>query len=120
MHGATQLWMLVGFALFRALRQQWECLEVFPRAIAAVLGVNKVHKSNTEGLLVQLASAAKHTGWPVTPSLASLGAIRYGSNHDRLDACLASWVASLDDSNREPLGEPPTDVIWVPVIKPQA
>jgi len=28
---ANQLWMLVGFALFRRLRREWECLEVFQR-----------------------------------------------------------------------------------------
>jgi hypothetical protein len=112
--GANQLWMLVGFALFRTLRQHWECLEVFPQAIAAVFDANQVHKSKPEGLLAQLNAAGRHTGWPVTPSLASLGAIGYGSSHDRLDAYLSSWVASLDEAGREPLGEPPSDVIWVP------
>jgi hypothetical protein len=118
--GANQLWMLVGFALFHALRRDWECLEVFPQAIAVVLEANRTHKSKSEGLLAQLTSAAGHTGWPVTPSMASLSAIGYGSMHDRLDAYLSSWVASLDESNREPLGEPPNDVIWIPKLRPPA
>jgi hypothetical protein len=27
---ANQLWMFVGFAIFRRLRVEWECLEVYP------------------------------------------------------------------------------------------
>jgi hypothetical protein len=33
---ANQLWMLVGFELFRRLRNEWECLEVFPQATASL------------------------------------------------------------------------------------
>jgi hypothetical protein len=104
MPGANQLWMLVGFALFRAFRQHWECLEVFPQAIAAVLGANQIRKAKSEGLLAQLTSVARHTGWPANPSPSSLDAIGYGRRHDRLDAYLSCWVASLDEPSREPLG----------------
>ena len=62
--GANQLWMLIGFSLFRTLRPHWECLEVFPQAIASVLGVGGVHKSHAGGLEAQLRSAARRTGWP--------------------------------------------------------
>lgn len=41
---ANQLWMLVGFALFEVLGQHYECIEVFPQAIAATLRSNKVHQ----------------------------------------------------------------------------
>jgi hypothetical protein len=112
--GANQLWMLVGFELFRVLRQYWECLEVFPQAIAVVLGASDVHKSDGKGVVAQLESAARYTGWPADPVVASLALVGYGSSHDRLDAYLAAWVASLDEPEREPFGEPPTDVIWVP------
>ena len=113
---ANQLWMLVGFALFRRLRQDWECLEVFPQAIASVLGAHHVHKSIRDGLLTQLEAVAKKTHWPIMNGIASLTDIGYGSYHDRLDAYLSAWVASLDDSGRLPIGNPPNDAIWIPDI----
>lgn len=125
--GANQLWMLIGFSLFRTLRAHWECLEVFPQAIASVLGVGSVHKSHADGLRAQLRSAAQHTGWPrelrtdqSEPSVNCLAAIGFGSGHDRLDAYLAAWVASLEEAAREPFGEPPADVIWVPRLESAA
>lgn len=118
--GANQLWMLVGFALFQALRRDWECLEVFPQAIAVVISANEVHKSAANGLVAQLRSTARYTGWPEVPAATSLAQIGYGSGHDRLDAYLASWVASLEERDREPLGEPPRDVIWVPRLNSAA
>jgi hypothetical protein len=111
---ANQLWMLVGFALFSRLRNDWECLEVFPQAIVALLGVGGIHKSRTDGLQAQLAAAARWTGWPDPPVPAALQPVGYGSRHDQLDAYLAAWVASLGPSEREALGTPPGDVIWVP------
>jgi hypothetical protein len=113
---ANQLWMLVGFELFRRLRQEWECLEVFPQAIAAALKSARVHKSKPEGLLCQLSSVSHYTGWPNTASKSCLVEIGYGSLHDKLDAYLAAWVASLPINRREPIGAPPNDVIWVPRV----
>jgi hypothetical protein len=111
---ANQLWMLVGFELFRRLRQDWECLEVFPQAIAATLGANGIHKSKGDGLLRQLSAAAQFTRWPKSPCKSCLKHIGYGMHHDNLDAYLAAWVASLDIESREAIGTPPNDVIWVP------
>ena len=115
--GANQLWMLVGFSLFRTLRHHWECIEVFPHAIAVALGAHAIHKSRADGLLAQISAAAKHCGWPRCAALRELGSIGYGSSHDRLDAYLGAWVASLGETAREPFGEPPTDVIWVPRLR---
>jgi hypothetical protein len=115
---ANQLWMLVGFELFRRLRQDWECLEVFPQAIAATLGANGIHKTKGDGLLMQLSAAARSTGWPKTPVKQYLDRIGYGKCHDNLDAYLSAWVASLEPEDREPIGNPPNDVIWVPRVKP--
>jgi hypothetical protein len=115
--GANQLWMLVGFALFRALRSRWECLEVFPQAIVCAIGAAVVHKSTAAGLSAQLIAAAHYTGWPGTTGVSSLETVGYGSRHDRLDAYMSAWVASLDPAAREPLGEPPTDVIWIPCLE---
>jgi hypothetical protein len=111
---ANQLWMLVGFALFTRLRNNWECLEVFPQATVALLGVGGIHKSKSDGLQAQLSAAARWTGWPDPPVTTALQPIGYGSRHDQLDAYLAAWVASLGPSEREALGTSPNDVIWVP------
>jgi hypothetical protein len=111
---ANQLWMLVGFALFRRLRQDWECLEVFPQATVALLGVAGIHKSKRDGLSGQLVATARQTGWPDPPDPAALRETGFGSLHDQLDAYLAAWVASLESEERQALGVPPTDVIWVP------
>lgn len=123
--GANQLWMLVGFSLFQALRPHWECLEVFPQAIVSLLGVSNVHKSRADGFRAQLQRVARYTGWPREGTTdkqlletGQLGSIAFGSSHDRLDAYMAAWVASLEESRREPLGEPPSDVIWVPRTEP--
>jgi len=111
---ANQLWMLVGFELFRRLRLEWECLEVFPQATVALLGVGGVHKTRDGGIESQLAAVARFTGWPTPPLPKALAQAGYGRLHDCLDAYLAAWVASLDLNAREPLGCPPNDVIWVP------
>lgn len=121
--GANQLWMLVGFALFRALGRSWECLEVFPQATARVLGVSGIHKSKAAGLRAQLQAVAWRTGWPrgivsgeTDNAARPLKPIAFGSPHDQLDAYTAAWVASLDEASREPFGVPPGDAIWVPRV----
>lgn len=111
---ANQLWMLVGFALFRRLRGGWPCLEVFPQAIAHALNEASLHKGTTEGLSRQLAAAALRTRWPEPCQPAALRSAGFGPLHDLLDAYLAAWVASLPESELEALGHPPDDVIWVP------
>lgn len=125
MPAANQLWMIVGFELFKILRQEgWKCLEVYPQAIAAILGVHNIHKTKKEGASAQLKAAAHHTGWPDKPTLASLFEIGYGSRHDKLDAYLSAWVASLDTTDRKAIGQSPDDAIWVPrcdtvLLKPE-
>lgn len=111
---ANQLWMIVGFALFKHLRREWECLEVYPQAIVATLNAKNIHKREREGYLAQLRAVAARTGWPTEPSIHSLSEVGYGSSHDRLDAYMSAWIASLDELERVPIGHPPDDVIWVP------
>ena len=113
---ANQLWMLVGFELFQTLCQKWECIEVFPQAIVKTLGAGKIHKSKIEGLIKQLSAISGFTGWPEAISKSCLNDIGFGSFHDKLDAYLSAWVASLNMNEREPIGSPPNDVIWVPLI----
>lgn len=111
---ANQLWMLVGFELFRRLRRQWRCLEVFPQATVSIIGAGERHKSQAVAALFQLAAAARHTRWPLEPSKDSMKVVGYGALHDRIDAYLAAWVASLEVEERLALGTPLDDVIWVP------
>jgi hypothetical protein len=116
---ANQLWMLIGFRLFQRLRQtRWECLEVFPQAIVHALGANRVHKSELGGQLAQLKAVAVHTQWPKPTELKSLRDLGYGSSHDKLDAFLSAWVASLAESERERIGHQHQldDVIWNPLL----
>ncbi len=111
---ANQLWMLVGFALFARLRQEWECLEVFPQATLALLQAAAAPKKTPAGLAAQLEALARRTKWPEPSEPSALRPISYGSLHDCLDAYSAAWLAGLDENEREPLGDPPHDVIWVP------
>ena len=111
---ANKLWMLVGFALFKSLRRQWECLEVFPHAIVHAMGVTGAHKSSQNGYEGQLAAAARNTGVTTSQLASKLNVACFGSRHDRLDAYLSAWVAALDSHDREAFGVPPDDAIWVP------
>lgn len=114
---ANQLWMTVGFELFRRLGEIAPCLEVFPQATARVLGVAQVHKTVSGGVEAQLAEAARHTGWPSEdPSEPGLAEIAFGPSHDCLDAYLSAWVAALPERNRIAFGNPPNDVIWTPRV----
>ncbi len=112
---ANQLWMLAGFELFRELAEVAGCLEVYPQATVRVIGCGCRHKSAPNGVQEQLTAAARYTGWPTeNTSERVLEEIAWGAPHDRLDAYLASWVASLSENDRSAFGKPPDDAIWVP------
>jgi hypothetical protein len=111
---ANQLWMLVGFDLFRTLGRQYECIETYPQAVVHVLKCAGAHKSTDQGLQSQIDKAASLLGVPATEMRVKLRAMGFGSTHDRLDAFLSAWVASLDESDRRAFDTPPGDVIWVP------
>ena len=115
---ANQLWMLVGFSLFEVLGKRYECIEVFPQAIATVLKSANDHKSTTIGLQAQLDAIARQTRWPTdAKSQVEFESICYGSRHDKLDAYMSAWIASLSEEERKACGKPPDDVIWIPRIK---
>jgi len=59
---ANQLWMLVGFALYETLSSEYECIEVYPQATVATLGISGVHKSKRAGFEAQLVGATEATG----------------------------------------------------------
>ena len=112
---SNQLWMLVGFALFRELSKIAECIEVFPQATVRTIGAGKVHKFKREGLDAQVDAAARCTGWSSAEEFdANLNRSGRGPKHDKLDAYLSAWVASLDENERIGKGTPPHDVIWAP------
>ena len=115
---ANQLWMLVGFQLFRQLKTVAECVEVYPQATVQLLGVGKVHKFKQGGVATQLAAASAYTGWPRgQQDEPIIDEIAWAPSHDKLDAYLAAWVAALDESDRLRFGTPPHDVIWAPHVK---
>lgn len=111
---ANQLWMLVGFALFEVLKKHYDCIEVFPQAIADALQARKIHKSKSKGVCSQLTSVAKYSRWPLDDEQMDLRQIAFGSLHDKLDAYLSAWVASLSEGDRLACGDQPADVIWIP------
>jgi hypothetical protein len=79
------------------------------------LGVGAVHKFRKGAVADQLTAASFHTGWPTRRvGEPSFEEIAFGAGHDRLDAYLAAWVASLDESERTAYGTPPDDAIWIP------
>ena len=108
--------MLVGFALFEVLGEQYPCLEVFPQAIARVLGSADVHKFKKSGVENQLAAIAEKTGWEPRALHRCLSKSVPGPLHDQVDAFMCAWVASLYPDGLEACGEPPDDVIWVPHV----
>jgi hypothetical protein len=112
---ANRLWMLAGFALFSRLEQEWECLEAFPHATGLVLGAAGECKLTPAGHDGRLAAVAVRTGWPDPPLAGAVDGIAFGARHDKLDAYLCAWVASLDESEREGVGGPPDDTIWLPL-----
>jgi hypothetical protein len=109
---AMQLWMLVGFALFRELEVDYRCLEVFPQAVVHNLGAAGIHKFRKEGQDAQLKAIASVTGWEPEPLAAELKACVSGASHDRLDAYMCAWVASLYP-DLDKFGTGPNDSIWV-------
>jgi predicted nuclease with RNAse H fold len=116
---ANRIWMLFGFQLFETLSSGgWSCIEVYPQAIVRGLGVGATHKKRRGGVLEQLTAAARWTGWPSRPAIASLADIAFGAPDDRLDAYLAAWVASLAPEDCEVFGRVPDDAIWRPKALP--
>lgn len=113
---ANKLWMLAGFELFRAFGRLAECREVYPQAIACALGCAGRHKAQDHAWLTQLKAASVLTGWPNRNHARSTLHIAWGNSHDRVDAYLAAWVASLPTRALKPFGAPPDDVIWNPKV----
>jgi hypothetical protein len=112
-HG-FQLWMLASFEFFSKLSCYWDCLEVYPQATIRVLGGGLDHKTSAKGLAAQVELISRFTGWTSQQLKRELAASVFGANHDRLDAYMCSWIASLYPDRVLACGFPPGDVIWVP------
>ena len=88
---------------------------MFPQATVRTLGIGKEHKSKEKGLQQQLEAVERRTGWTPRDDLRkALDSAGYGAVHDRLDAFMCAWVASLWPERLTAHGQPPNDVIWVP------
>jgi predicted nuclease with RNAse H fold len=116
---ANMIWMLYGFEIFRVLRAQGraEVIEVYPQAIVRrLLGNVCPHKSTESGYRKQLDVIAKKTQWSVGQLEAALARAVPGTRHDRLDAFMSAWVASLERKDRRAYGREsdPDDAIWIP------
>ena len=115
---ANQLWMLVGFELYKAFSQLAPCIEVFPQATVNLMGASGLYKMKQGGVDAQLAAVSRFTGWPKADTTADpLQDIAFGPRHYSLDAYLSAWVAALDIQRREAMGSPSDDVIWVPKLE---
>jgi len=112
-HG-FQLWMLASFELFAQLSRYWDCLEVYPQATIRVLGGGLEHKTCAKGMAAQIRLISQFTGWTSQRLEKELAAAVSGANHDRLDAFMCSWIASLYPDRVIACGIPPKDAIWVP------
>jgi predicted nuclease with RNAse H fold len=116
---ANKIWMLYGFELFARLRGDLrvEVIEVYPFAIVRALLPTCDHKTTEKGYRDQLVAVAARTGWEPQKLEDRLKETVSGSRHDRLDAFMAAWVASLPPDGRRALGDAqqPDDAIWVPL-----
>lgn len=112
---ANQLWMLVGFALFEALKAAgFGCIETYPQAIVHELKCSGKHKSTADGLKDQIERVAPILGYSRKELTELLGQMGFGSQHDKLDALLSAWIASLPSEHRKIFGVAPDDAIVVP------
>jgi len=115
---ANRIWMLYGFELFSALRSAgFDVIEIYPFAIVHALLPVHPHKSTAKGYGLQLDVIAERTGWTSSALEARLRGAVAGTRHDRLDAFMAAWVASLPPIARRAYGNAQNedDAIWVPV-----
>ena len=116
---ANKIWMLFGFKLFESLRSELraDVIEVYPYAIVRALLEKCEHKTTEKGYRDQLAAVAHRTGWEPQALETKLKETVAGSRHDRLDAFMAAWVASLPPNERRAYGDATRadDAIWAPL-----
>ena len=85
------------------------CIEVFPNAIVQARERGVAHKSSAAGLQRQVELVSEATGCAdVTATTVAFGLL-----HERLDALMAVWVASLPADRLEAHGDGQRDTIRV-------
>ncbi|AEP29386.1 DUF429 domain-containing protein [Brumicola nitratireducens] len=116
---SIQIFMLAGFAIYQALKNVAECIEVFPHATAKLLGTAGKHKTKDNQAHIQLHAMSKYAGWPRTEEeWGTVKDICSGDVHDKVDAYSAAWIASLDDEQHLVLGNPSSnDAIYLPRLE---
>ena len=116
---SMQIFMLAGFAIYQALNEVAECIEVFPHATAKILGAAEQHKTKENQAYVQLHAMSKYTGWPSSEDeWSKVKDICSGDLHDKADAYGAAWLASLNVEQRLVLGDPSlNDAIILPHLE---
>lgn len=111
--GANLWWMCVGFALFETLTDHWDCVETYPQAILHQIKYVGSHKGKDHAK--QLAHIISISGIQELSS----GTLRdrsFGAPHDRVDALMSAWVASLPQNQIHTFGTTPEDQICVPTL----
>jgi len=115
---ANKIWMLFGFELFSKFRHKFnvEVMETYPFAVVRTLLASREHKTTEKGYRDQLGAVAERTNWEGECLESKLKLAVRGSRHDRLDAFMAAWIASLPREKRRSFGNPEhfDDAIWVP------
>lgn len=111
--GANLWWMCIGFALFETLTDHWDCVETYPQAILHQIKYVGAHKSKDHAK--QLAHIISISGIQEL-STESLRVRSFGAPHDRIDALMSAWVASLSPNQIDQFGTAPEDQIWVPAL----
>lgn len=110
------LWIIPGIQLFKELGKTYTCIETFPNAIVKQLDKNIGHKSNTEELYKQIGLFCKYLNIDKEELQRDLQTACVGSLHDRFDAYLCAWAASLPTEKIKIYGAE-NDTIHIPVIK---
>jgi hypothetical protein len=67
-----------------------------------------LHKSTPTGFEQQLHAFERAADW----DRGELAIASHGSRHDRLDALMSAWIASLPNASRLGYGEGSLDMIW--------
>ena len=117
---ANRIWMLYGFELFKALRDDYEVREVYPNSIVHIIAHGSPSKKTSEGYKLQLNAISERTNWKTPTDLSNeLMKSVPGAQDDKLDAFMCAWIASLRAEELDTFGDRDErdDCIWVPKTK---
>ena len=116
---ANKIWMLFGFELFSSLRAGLRDRGHRGISVCYRPGIAIRLRAQVDG--AGLSGSARRGRRPhrveTAGSRSQATATVPGSRHDRLDAFMAAWVATLPREQRRAIGDArqPDDAIWVPL-----